>query len=311
MPVARRAAELIGDRGPMLLAQLQDAPHRVGGLARDFDDPAQEKGEPCFPVAAFAHGLEMVVVRLPMLLEVVRQVEHGLVQHAALGQQERDQQPADAPVAVEKRVNGLELHVRERDLDQRRQAVLSVQESLQVTQHAGHHVVRRRHEGRRGERASAGADPVLARAQLAGLEPAAAYAAHQFSVDLPNQPDRHRQLRQPRQAVVHRAHVVQDFVHVARQVGREQLGFGGQHILQGTLRSLDLAGEHRLHAHIHEDEEIRKRENRAVEAPEGTVGIGEQPLQVAGQGKRRRGGQRCRDERAIARRLIDVTSCPG
>jgi hypothetical protein len=72
----------------------------------------------------------MLVVRLPVLLEEVRQIQHRLVQHAALGEQESDQQPAHASVTIKERVNRLELHMRESDLHQRRQVVGRVQELL-------------------------------------------------------------------------------------------------------------------------------------------------------------------------------------
>lgn len=50
------------------------------------------------------------------------------MQHTALGEQEGDQQSADAPIAAEKGMDGFELHVRECNLQQRRQTVVAVQE---------------------------------------------------------------------------------------------------------------------------------------------------------------------------------------
>jgi hypothetical protein len=49
-----------------------------------------------------------------VLLEVQAQVQERLPQHAVVVQDERDQQPPDAPVPIEKAVDGLELHVGER-----------------------------------------------------------------------------------------------------------------------------------------------------------------------------------------------------
>ena len=46
-----------------------------------------------------------------MLLEEQAQVEQWLIEHAGVDQHQNDQQPAEAAVAIEKRVDGLELHV--------------------------------------------------------------------------------------------------------------------------------------------------------------------------------------------------------
>ena len=46
-----------------------------------------------------------------MLLEEQAQVEQRLIEHAGVDQHQNDQQPAEAAVAVEKRVDCLELHV--------------------------------------------------------------------------------------------------------------------------------------------------------------------------------------------------------
>jgi hypothetical protein len=45
-----------------------------------------------------------------------------------------------------------------------------------------------------------------------------------------------------------------------------------------------MAGEHRLLAHVHEDEEVRVRqdEHRAVEATQRAVGRGKQAVKLAG-----------------------------
>ena len=66
-----------------------------------------------------------------MSLQVVRQVENGLCQYAPLTEEERDQEPPDAAVAVKKRVNGLELGVGQPNLHQQRQSGIVVQKSLQ------------------------------------------------------------------------------------------------------------------------------------------------------------------------------------
>lgn len=65
-----------------------------------------------------------------MASEVVGQVQHRLEEHAALGQQERRQQPADAPVAVQERVDRLELDVGERDPNENRKPIVLMQEAF-------------------------------------------------------------------------------------------------------------------------------------------------------------------------------------
>jgi hypothetical protein len=167
-----------------------------------------------------------------MLLEVVREVQHGLVQHAALGEQERDQQPPDAAVAVEERVNRLELDVGQRDLDERWQVVVAMEELLQLAERRGHHMVRGRHERRVVQPCAGGTDPVLAGSQFAGLQTTAAHAFHLLGVDFADQAHGHRQLGQAREPMVHRAHVVDDLVHIARQILVEQLRFGREQVLQ-------------------------------------------------------------------------------
>ena len=110
--------------------------------------------------------------------------------------------------------------------------------------------------------------------------------------------------------MVHRPYVVDHLVYVGRQALVEELRLGCEQILQGALRALNLAGEHRLLAHIHEDEEVgvRQREHRAVEATQRPVGSGEQALQLAAQRQCGLWRERCRHERPVARGLGDVAS---
>lgn len=132
-------------------------------------------------------------------------------------------------------------------------------------------------------------------------------------MDFADQPHRDGQLGQPCQAVVHGPHVVGHFIHVLGRVGIEQLRFGGQQVLQRGLGALDLAGEHGLLAHVHEDEQIGvgQREHRAVEMAERVVGggglVAQGPVEIG----RRVGRQRRRDEDAIARGLADVLPGAG
>ena len=87
----------------------------------------------------------------------------------------RDQEPPDATIAVQKRVDGLELHLGERGFDERRQAVVRGMDEALERGHAMLDVLRRGRNEAGGAGASA-ADPVLAAAELAGLPVSAAPA---------------------------------------------------------------------------------------------------------------------------------------
>ena len=100
----------------MLLPQLEDPARGVGGFDADVGNTTQEEREPALEVAGVPCGLEPLVVLLTMTLEVVRQVENGLPQRATLTEQEGDEEPPDTAVAIEKRMDGLELRVRQANL---------------------------------------------------------------------------------------------------------------------------------------------------------------------------------------------------
>lgn len=78
-----------------------------------------------------------------MLLEVEAEIKQRLSQHAFVVQDQGDQQSADAPVAIEKRMDGLELHVRQGGFGERGERyALIVQVPLEVGHarlHASNH----------------------------------------------------------------------------------------------------------------------------------------------------------------------------
>jgi hypothetical protein len=57
------------------------------------------------------------------------------------------------------------------------------------------------------------------------------------------------------------------------RIGVKQLGFCSKKVLQRALRSFNLAGKHRLFAHIHVNKEVgvRQRENSAVQPPQRVI----------------------------------------
>jgi hypothetical protein len=71
---------------------------------------------PRFPIAGEADGLQQVVVLLPVLLEVEAEIKHRFAQRAFRAEQKGDEQPAQASIAVEKRMNGFKLDVRHDNL---------------------------------------------------------------------------------------------------------------------------------------------------------------------------------------------------
>ena len=98
----------------------------------------------------------------------------------------------------------------------------------------------------------------------------------QFSMDIPDETDRNRQFAEAPESIAHRSHVIDDLMRVTWTTRRENACLGGQYILEGTLRALDLAGEYGLLPYIHEDEEvgIGQRLDGTIQPTQGTVGIG-------------------------------------
>jgi hypothetical protein len=67
--------------------------------------------EPGFPGFLLAYAIQQLVVAAAVLLEEQAHVMQRLLEHAGLDQHQHDQQPAQAAIAIEKRVDRLELHV--------------------------------------------------------------------------------------------------------------------------------------------------------------------------------------------------------
>ena len=117
---ARAAAELV-DPDAIGLEQLCDRSCGGDRLGRGLVDSFEKESKPCFPFAVVTNTLQEVVIFLAMVLEIEAEIEHGLFQYPFDTEHEGNQQPSQAAVAIQKWVNGLELNVRERRLDQDRQ----------------------------------------------------------------------------------------------------------------------------------------------------------------------------------------------
>src|SRR5689334_16155987 len=123
-----------------------------------------------------------------MELEIMTQIQQRKFQDTALAEQERNQQPSDASVPVEERVDRFKLAVRQPADHQRRKSGALMEELLKVIERVMHLVNRRRHERSRRQRAIGRANPVLATAEFSGRAVGTAHPFEQLSVNLPDEP---------------------------------------------------------------------------------------------------------------------------
>ena len=91
---------------------------RRGRLA-DLEHPLQEELDPPLPVASEPDRHQPVVILGPVGLQVIAQVEQRALEDLPLAEQEGDQEPSHAAVAVDERVDGLELGVGQGAIDAR------------------------------------------------------------------------------------------------------------------------------------------------------------------------------------------------
>ena len=91
----------------------------MGAPGRPSARPLQEEPDPALPVARGPDPLEELVVALSLLLEVKAEIEERLSERALVAENERDEEVPEPAVAVEERVNGLELNVDQGSLQQR------------------------------------------------------------------------------------------------------------------------------------------------------------------------------------------------
>src|SRR5271165_4693888 len=124
--VSSGASELRGHHGAMVFAQGENAPGGFGRLPTYANHAAQKECKPFFPIAGVADGLEMLIVGSAVPFEKMVQIEHGLEENLTLTEEEGDEEPPDASVAVEERVNRLELGMSETNLNKQREIGWSV-----------------------------------------------------------------------------------------------------------------------------------------------------------------------------------------
>ena len=174
----------------------------------------------------------------------------------------RNQQAADAAVAVQEGVDGLELGVHQRHPHQRRKLWLSlVDEVLEMAQQLRDMLWGRRHEHRVAWPRAA--DPVLRAAQLAGLFARATGTGQQQAVGIAEKTHRERQAARLMQVLADKTKGTQevaDLLHIVG-VGNSQARFVIEQVRQRGLRAFDLRGEQRFLAdgavHSHSTEGTR------------------------------------------------------
>jgi len=153
-------------------------------------------------------------------------------------------------------VDRLELVVHQRDLDQRRDRRLLVQEALEVVKGALHIVHCGRHKDRRLRTVVRRADPVLRSADLAWEAFSTANIRQQDLVDLAQQTPRDRKRVESHHAVLQRADVVGDLTDRAfwRVAGLRVEDAG-----QRRLGPFDAAARERLPGDVGLDQHMRVR----------------------------------------------------
>ena len=159
-------------------------------------------------------------------------------------EQEGDEQSPDAAIAVEIRVDGLELDVSEADPHERRERVFGVEVPLEVAEQRRDFFGRRWNE--RGVARPGAADPVLAMANLARLLVGGANVAHEAAVGPMEEAHRKRQSLRARELTARVLQGVEVVAHLADILERLAVVFLGlvlEEVHERRLRALDLRGE--------------------------------------------------------------------
>ncbi len=124
MAIAGGTAAAFGNNLAMPLAQEENLSRSLRCLLTHFEDSLQEKAHPSLPVSFITNCLQAVIIFLPMLLEEMREIQYGLLQHVTPAEKQSYQQPSDTAVPVQERMNGLELGVGESDTHKQRYRLL-------------------------------------------------------------------------------------------------------------------------------------------------------------------------------------------
>lgn len=128
MPVSGSVAKSIVYHIAMTFAEIQNPSSGVSSLFAYFNNPAQEELKPLLPTAGITHRLQFIVVLLTVLIKKIGEIEYWLKQHSALAKHKRNQESANAAIAIEEWMNSLELGMGESDPNQGREISWIIEE---------------------------------------------------------------------------------------------------------------------------------------------------------------------------------------
>jgi len=155
--------------GPRAVADvLADQRARLGvGTLRRLAHALEEEQQPRRPLAVRADPLQQRVVLTAVRIEVGREVEQRLREASARGEEDHDEDTAKPPVPADERMDGLELRVDHRALQEVGQPVAFGHERFELVEPGPHLAHRRRDVDGVGRRRIGRPDPVLGRTELA------------------------------------------------------------------------------------------------------------------------------------------------
>ena len=274
--IAPSSAELRADvvRFRYSCRSASSAARAANGVVRLLGHGAQKVVDPLLPLAVLADVEKQAVVVVAMPFEKSAEIEQRMIEQLLRVKEKRDQQPSDAAVAVEKRMNGLEVVVDQRERINAGRcdgACRNFSNASSASCIVGN---RRRDVLRVGDSRAGRADPVLQMPELARVAAAAANAAHQPFVHFANEAKAERQLLQPLQSVVERGDVVRHFVDIAAS-DRSVACFESDQVADRRLRSFDAARQHRFAPREGRDQQVRIRQGGADAAQ-----IGDSPFRA-------------------------------
>lgn len=205
----------------------------------------KEEIDPRFPVSVGAYAEHQVSISALMLLEVPAEIEQGLRQDALFAQLERNEYPSHSPVAIHERMDGLELIVDERQMNQERKPTLTRPDVLlQVIEGCSHFNDRWWNEssGLGGCARVANKDGFLP--ELAGAFVLPTNARHQALMDLTHQALTNGHGFQQIEAEFKRRDIIGDFADIRAPVVCGRIDLVQQELLEPGRRPFDAAGQH-------------------------------------------------------------------
>lgn len=199
----------------MLFTKSQNGSRGVRCLLAYFCNASQEESNSLSPFAIVAHGLQFLVILWTAALEKVREIKNRLKQYFLFAEQKSNKKSPHAPVAVQKRMNRLELGMRHSNPDERGAVSGIMEKRLQLPQSDGCFIGRRRNKFGLVQSATFRSDSVLPSPQFARSQVRSTRTLQKFGVDFSNQPRGNWKLAQAFQAVIHRFNAIQRFIGIS------------------------------------------------------------------------------------------------